>query len=99
MIDRKNNIIPIAPAIFNYDDMDWKGIDEFKIINDTMGHAAGDILLKELSVRFQKCVRGSDTVSRVGGDEFTILMLKITCLKDTTTVVERIIESKIIFCQ
>ena len=52
-------------------------IDGFKIINDTMGHDAGDILLKELAHRFQKCVRESDTVSRIGGDEFTILMLKI----------------------
>ena len=71
-------------------------IDEFKIINDTMGHEAGDILLKELSQRFQECVRDSDTVSRVGGDEFTILMLKITCREDASIVAERILKSNLI---
>jgi len=71
-------------------------IDEFKVINDTMGHEAGDILLKELSQRFQECVRDSDTVSRVGGDEFTILMLKITCQEDASIVAERILKSNLI---
>ena len=71
-------------------------IDEFKVINDTMGHEAGDILLKELSQRFQECVRDSDTVSRVGGDEFTILMLKITCHEDVSIVAERILKSNLI---
>ena len=71
-------------------------IDEFKVINDTMGHEAGDILLKELSQRFQECVRDSDTVSRVGGDEFTILMLKITCREDASIVAERILKSNLI---
>ena len=71
-------------------------IDEFKVINDTMGHEAGDILLKELSQRFQECVRDSDTVSRVGGDEFTILMLKITCHEDASIVAERILKSNLI---
>ena len=71
-------------------------IDEFKVINDTMGHEAGDILLKELSNRFQECVRDSDTVSRVGGDEFTILMLKISCHEDASIVAERILKSNLI---
>ena len=61
-----------------------------------MGHDACDILLKILSQRFQECVRDSDTVSRVGGDEFAILMLKITSLKDTSIVVERILKANLI---
>ena len=71
-------------------------IDEFKTINDTLGHEAGDILLKEISLRFQQCVRDSDTVSRVGGDEFTILMLKITCQNDAAIVAERILETNLL---
>ena len=71
-------------------------IDNFKIINDTMGHESGDILLKALSRRFQECVRDSDTVSRIGGDEFAILMLKITSLKDASLMVERILKSNLI---
>lgn len=49
-------------------------LDRFKIINDTMGHAFGDILLKEVSKRLIKCVRKQDVVCRYGGDEFIILM-------------------------
>lgn len=65
-------------------------IDEFKLINDTLGHDGGDILLKELSQRLENCVRDSDTVSRVGGDEFIILMIKPTCLEDVSILAERI---------
>ena len=71
-------------------------IDEFKTINDTMGHEIGDKILKELANRFQKCVRDSDTVSRVGGDEFTILMLKINSLEDISIVAKRILESNLV---
>ena len=71
-------------------------VDDFKVINDTFGHESGDILLKELSKRFQKCVRDSDTVSRLGGDEFAILMLNVKCINDAAIVVERIQKSNLI---
>ena len=68
-------------------------IDNFKTINDKMGHEAGDRLLEDLSRRLQKCVRESDTLSRVGGDEFAILILKIACVEDASTLEERILKS------
>ena len=71
-------------------------IDEFKVINDKMGHEAGDVFLKELSQRFRKCVRDSDTVSRIGGDEFAILMINIASIEDTSILAERILESNLI---
>lgn len=49
-------------------------IDHFKTINDTRGHAVGDRLLKEFSVRIRQCLRASDTAARLGGDEFALIL-------------------------
>lgn len=65
-------------------------LDNFKDINDTLGHDIGDQLLKEAADRMQECVRESDTVARIGGDEFIILLCAVTGAQDAVTVGEKI---------
>ncbi len=65
-------------------------LDRFKAINDTMGHMIGDQLLKEVAARLQACVREVDTVARMGGDEFTIILEGLSSEEDVTLVAQRI---------
>lgn len=66
-------------------------LDKFKPVNDTYGHAVGDLLLKEVARRLQNCVRESDTVSRIGGDEFVVLLHSIEAVQDATVVAEKML--------
>ncbi len=67
-------------------------IDHFKHVNDTLGHAIGDALLIEAAARLQACVRESDTVSRLGGDEFTVSLPELRGSEHVETIAENIIE-------
>ena len=66
-------------------------LDRFKLINDSLGHAAGDELLIEVSQRLKSCVRKEDTVARLGGDEFVILLQKIKAADEVRIVANRIL--------
>jgi diguanylate cyclase (GGDEF)-like protein/PAS domain S-box-containing protein len=68
-------------------------LDNFKIVNDTWGHIAGDQLLVAVARRLESCVRQEDTVARIGGDEFAVLLDTINDAGSVTAVVERIRES------
>lgn len=68
-------------------------LDDFKNINDSMGHDAGDILLKEAAKRLSNCVRKSDTVARLGGDEFTFILSSLKNVNDAVLIAEKIIDS------
>jgi diguanylate cyclase (GGDEF)-like protein/PAS domain S-box-containing protein len=65
-------------------------LDRFKVINDSLGHLVGDQLLIALARRLQKCQRASDTIARIGGDEFVILLEDISSVDDAIQVAERI---------
>ncbi len=67
-------------------------VDNFKIINDSLGHETGDELLIRIGERIQACVRPEDTVARLGGDEFTVLLENLKDMGDAIDVAERIAE-------
>ncbi|MBF0179122.1 MAG: EAL domain-containing protein [Magnetococcales bacterium] len=65
-------------------------LDRFKSINDTLGHRSGDELLKETANRLRACVRGGDTVARIGGDEFLVLLMDVARAEDIIHVAKKI---------
>jgi diguanylate cyclase (GGDEF)-like protein/PAS domain S-box-containing protein len=67
-------------------------LDHFKNVNDSLGHTAGDALLKEVTLRLGECVRDSDTISRQGGDEFLIVLSDLTDTDAAIPVLAKIME-------
>jgi diguanylate cyclase (GGDEF)-like protein len=65
-------------------------LDNFKVINDSLGHQGGDLLLVEIARRIRGCVRDNDTVARLGGDEFTVLVEEIEGEDEATALAERV---------
>ena len=68
-------------------------LDRFKLVNDTFGHDAGDLLIKVVAERLLGCVRQGDIVSRFGGDEFTILLHKVKSSEVVKRVAEKILQT------
>ena len=68
-------------------------IDEFKSVNDALGHSVGDELLKAVALRLRGCLRETDVAARLGGDEFAIIQTAVKRPSDTTQLVERIYQA------
>ena len=68
-------------------------LDHFKNVNDTLGHAVGDELLREVARRLQSTVRRSDTVARMGGDEFAVLLRRVADRREAHALAQRLVET------
>ena len=92
MEDRAEQALRIAERTDGHVGLLFIDLDRFKIVNDTLGHAAGDRLICVVAERIAGCLRGSDTLARLGGDEFVVLLPEIDGAQDATAAAARVVE-------
>jgi diguanylate cyclase (GGDEF)-like protein/PAS domain S-box-containing protein len=68
-------------------------LDHFKVVNDTLGHSSGDHLLQVIAKRLQECIRRTDTVARIGGDEFVVVLNGVSGSEDVAQLSQKILEA------
>ncbi|MBC3920787.1 EAL domain-containing protein [Undibacterium sp. CY18W] len=82
LMDRLQHLISVSNRNDSHSAILFIDLDNFKTLNDTRGHDAGDLLLIETASRLQTCVRDSDTVARLGGDEFVVVLEELSSQRD-----------------
>ena len=91
--DRLHQAIAHAKRNKNKLSVMFLDLDRFKVINDTLGHLVGDKLLQAVAMRLRHCLREGDTLARIGGDEFTLLLPEVSSHHDAETIASKIIKS------
>ena len=91
-VDRLQNALAHTARRDSFVAVLFMDLNDFKIVNDSLGHDAGDSLLKFVAERLRACLRPGDTIARLGGDEFTILLEEISYVGEARLVAERVVE-------
>ncbi|MDA3957363.1 EAL domain-containing protein [Oceanispirochaeta sp.] len=95
LIDRLKQAVKAAHRHHHRGAILFLDLDKFKLVNDTMGHRVGDLLLQEVALRLIKLLREEDTIARLGGDEFVILLPNLTGSANETVVFTNLVSNKI----
>ncbi len=104
LLDRLEQALSTSTRSRQYGAVLLIDLDNFKVINDTKGHATGDLLLLEIAKRLRACVRQEDTVARLGGDEFVIMLEDIgseeaVAISTADRIAEKVLETTRLPCQ
>lgn len=91
-LDRLEHALARAERLHSSVAVLFVDLDNFKVVNDSLGHAAGDALLSAVARRLSVCIRPGDTIARLGGDEFTVLLEDVAALETATEIGARIAE-------
>ncbi|HXZ93645.1 MAG TPA: diguanylate cyclase [Burkholderiales bacterium] len=83
----------VSPAGAGLVGLLYVDIDRFKSINDALGHQVGDVVLRSFAARLRQCVRSIDTVARMGGDEFVVLLEHLTRADDAARIASKIVDA------
>ncbi len=93
LIDRLKQALSRAPWNKKSVAVLFLDLDRFKIVNDTLGHEAGDELLCQIADRMENCIREGDTISRLGGDEFVIVLTDLAAEEDIPVVAKKFVDA------
>ncbi len=95
MMDRLNQALASSERSGHHGALLFLDLDNFKVLNDTRGHAVGDLLLKEVAQRLRVEVREGDTVSRLGGDEFVVLLEELSVDATEAALAAQVVSEKL----
>ena len=93
LFDRINHLIAQSERTQNSFALFYLDLDNFKTVNDTKGHLYGDAILKETASRLEHCIRHSDTIARIGGDEFALVLESFSDKKEISKMAEALIKA------
>ena len=96
LMDRMQQAIDASTRSGKYGALLFLDLDHFKVLNDTLGHEVGDVLLQQVAQRLRGCVRGEDTVARLGGDEFVVMLRDLSPIASEAAATARRVGEKIL---